>query len=204
MGKSSSGDAPKYQNATYDTGGLFGSSTSSESGTKYTPEKWMTNTMGTVSNNIEPTLNNMLSTNYENDANFQAYRDKMYNTMGQQYDQMLGGLADRGLMRSTGLQALNNNYAQSLQDNTTSLYDNYYNRNANNLANLLNTSNTIYDYITAINGGGLNSSNAINNYNLAKYKIENGASDSGIGNIIGGLGNIAGSAASIYSTYKGG
>jgi hypothetical protein len=39
---------------------------------------------------------------------------------------------------------------------------------------------------------------------LAKYKIENGASDSGIGSIIGGLGNIAGAGASIYNTYKGG
>jgi hypothetical protein len=39
---------------------------------------------------------------------------------------------------------------------------------------------------------------------LAKYRLENAdTGSSGIGSIIGGLGNIAGSAANIYSTYKG-
>ena len=116
--------------------------------------------------------------------------------MGQQYDQMLGNLADRGLMRSTGLQALNNNYAQALQDNVTNLYDNYYNRQSNNLSNLLNTSNTLYDYMTGATALSKSDADAINQYNLAKYKIDN-SSNSNIGSIIGGLGQIAGSVASM-------
>ena len=67
---------------------------------------------------------------------------------------------------------------------------------------MLDTSNTIYDYITGLNSGSLNNSNAVNNYDLVKYRIENGGSDSNIGSIIGGIGNIAGSAASIYNTYS--
>lgn len=202
MGKSSK--APEYKETTYDTGGLFGSSTNSSSGTTYKPADWMTNTMGTVTNNINPTLSSMFSNDFSNDANFQAYQNQLYNTMGQQYDQMMGNLADRGLMRSTGMQALNNNYAKALQDNVTSLYDNYYNRMSNNLANALNTSNTLFDYMTGVNSGALNNANAVNNYNLAKYKIDNSGSGSNIGSIIGGLGNIAAAGANAYNTYKGG
>jgi hypothetical protein len=185
--------APEYSSSKADTG-IWGSSTHSKKGTTYTAPEWMSSTMGTVTSNINPTLNNMLSSDYSNDANFQAYQNQLYNTMGQQYDQMLGNLASRGLMNSSGAQALNNNYAKALQDNVTALYDNYYNRNNNTLANLLNTSNTLFDYVMGVNGLSRGDSQALNEYNLAKYRLENGGS-SNIGSIIGGLGNIAGAAA---------
>ena len=91
-----------------------------------------------------------------------------------------------------------------MQEGLANLYDNYYNRQSNNLANLLNTSNTLYDYITGISNSSRQDANAINNYNLAKYRLENADSGSGIGSIIGGLGNIAGSAAKIYAANQGG
>ena len=55
MGKSKS-SAPEYQTTTYDTGNLFGSSTTNKSGTTYKPSGWISDTMGTVSTNINPTL----------------------------------------------------------------------------------------------------------------------------------------------------
>lgn len=197
--------APEYKTTTYDTGGLFGSSTNSSSGTTYKPADWMTNTMGTVTNNINPTLSSMFSNDFSNDANFKGYQDQLNKTMEQNYDtSVLSNLANRGLMRSSGLQAATNSFNDTLTDNTMALYDNYYNRLSNNLANALNTSNTLFDYMTGINSGALNNSNAVNNYNLAKYKIDNSGSGSNIGSIIGGLGNIAGAGASAYKTYKGG
>lgn len=195
-------EAPNYTSTKADTG-LWGSSTNTKKGTTYNAPNWMSNTMNTVAGNIQPTVQNMLSNDYSNDANFQAYQNNLYNTMGQQYDQMLGDLTERGLFNSSGLQALNNNYAKALQDNVTALYDNYYNRNANNLSNLLNTSNTLYDYMMGVNGLSQANANAINNYNLKKYQLQNSGS-SNIGSLIGGLGNIANAGASIYSTYKGG
>ena len=197
--------APEYKETTYDTGGLFGSSTNNASGTTYKPADWMSNTMGTVTNNLNPTLSNMLSNDYANDPNFQAYQNQLNKTMEQNYDaSVLSNLANRGLMKSSGLQAATNSFNNTLADNTMDLYDNYYNRQSNNLSNLLNTSNTIFDYMTGINSGSLNNANAVNNYNLAKYKIDNSGSSSNIGSIIGGLGNIAGAGASAYKTYKGG
>lgn len=195
--------APEYKTTTYDTGGLFGSSTNSSSGTTYKPADWMTNTMGTVTNNINPTLSSMFSNDFSNDANFKGYQDQLNKTMEQNYDtSVLSNLANRGLMRSSGLQAATNSFNDTLTDNTMALYDNYYNRLSNNLANALNTSNTLFDYMTGINSGALNNANAVNNYNLAKYKIDNSGSGSNIGSIIGGLGNIAGAGASAYKTYK--
>jgi hypothetical protein len=197
--------APEYKETTYDTGGLFGSSTNNASGTTYKPADWMTNTMGTVTNNINPTLSSMFSNDFSNDANFKGYQDQLNKTMEQNYDtSVLSNLANRGLMRSSGLQAATNSFNDTLTDNTMALYDNYYNRLSNNLANALNTSNTLYDYMTGLNSGALNNANAVNNYNLTKYKIDNSGSGSNIGSIIGGLGNIAGAGASAYKTYKGG
>lgn len=199
MSKKSS--APEYTKTKADTD-IWGSSTTSKKGTTYDSPDWMQNTMGTVSNNINPTLQNMLSNDYSNDVNFQAYQNQLYNTMGQQYDQMLGNMADRGLMRSSGMQALNNSYAKALQDNVTNLYDSYYNRQANNLSNLLNTSNALYDYMTGVMGMSQQDANAINQYYLSKYKLENSGS-SNIGSIIGGVGNIANAAAAFKGTGTG-
>ena len=105
-------------------------------------------------------------------------------------------------MRSSGLQAATNSFNDTLADQTVDLHDSYYNRQSNNLANLLNTSNTLFDYMTGLNNASLNNANAINNYELAKYKLANSNSGSNIGSIIGGLGSIAGAGANIYSTYK--
>lgn len=196
MGKSKK--APEYATTSYDTGGLYGSSTTSKSGTKYNAPNWITNTMGTVGNNVNNTLNNMLSNDYSNDPNFQAYQNQLNKTMTQNYDtSVLSPLANRGLMRSSGLQAATNNFADTLTNNTMNLYDNYYNRQANNLSNLLNTSNALYGYITGVNQGSQGNSQNVSNYNLEKYKAEQqakAANNAMWGQLANAAGTIAGGA----------
>lgn len=171
MGKTKK--APDYATASYDTAGLFGSSTTGKSGTKYNAPNWISNTMGTVGNNVNTTLGNMLTNDYTKDANFQAYQNQLNKTMAQNYDtSVLSQLANRGLMRSSALDTATNNFANTLADNTMNLYDNYYNRQQNNLSNLLNTSNTLYNYITGVNQGSQADANNISNYNLQKYQAE--------------------------------
>ncbi len=174
MGKSKK--TPEYAKATYDTGGLFGSSTTDKSGTSYNPAGWMSSTMNTVGNNVNSTLNNMLSNDYSNDANFQAYQNQLNKTATQNYDtSVLSQLANRGLMRSSGLQAATNAFADTLAGQTTDLYDSYYNRQQNNLSNLLNTSNTLYNYLTGVNTGSQNNANNVNNFNLNQAQLNNQA-----------------------------
>lgn len=194
MGKKS---APKYAKTTYDTGNLYGKSTSDENGTTYSAPNWISNTMGTVGNNVNSTLQNMLSNDFSNDANFKAYQNQLNKTASQNYDtSVLSQLANRGLMRSSGLQSATNAFADTLADKTTDLYDNYYNRQANNLSNLLNTSNTLYNYITGVNSGSQQNSKNVSDYNLSKYEAESKSNDG----LYSMLGNAMGSAAGLAAT----
>lgn len=198
--------APEYATTNYDTGGLFGSSTTSKSGTTYTPTSWMSDTMGTVGGNVNSTLNNMLSNDFANDPNFQAYQNQLNKTAQQSYDaSVLSPLANRGLMRSSGLQAATNAFADTLADQTTNLYDSYYNRQANNLSNLLNTSNTLYNYLTGINTGSQNLANNVSNYNMQAYQAQQAANNalwSGLMNAGAGLGGSLGGAAILASDER--
>ena len=195
MGKKS---APKYAKTTYDTGNLYGKSTSDENGTTYSAPNWISNTMGTVGNNVNSTLQNMLSNDFSNDANFKAYQNQLNKTASQNYDtSVLSQLANRGLMRSSGLQSATNAFADTLADKTTDLYDNYYNRQANNLSNLLNTSNTLYNYITGVNSGSQQNSKNVSDYNLSKWQAEQNANNAMWGTLMNAGASLAGSGASL-------
>ena len=207
MGKKDKAKVADYASTTYDTGELFGSSTSNKDGTTYKPAGWISETMGTVSGNINPTLNSMLSGDYANDANFKVYQDNFNKNMEQAYEtNVLGNLTDRGLMRSSGLQSATNSFNETMADNLADLYDSYYNRQSSNLSNLLNTSNTLYDYITGLNSASQQNTNAVNNYNLGKYRLENAGtgSNSSIGSLIGNIGQIAGTANKLWEYLGGG
>ena len=109
MGKSSK--APEYAKTTTNTGGLFGSSTSDKSGTSFTGEDWQTNMGGLGSNLINQSLQGMATNDYSNDPNFKVYQDNFNRQAQQAYDaNVLNPLANRGLMRSSGLQAATNSF----------------------------------------------------------------------------------------------
>lgn len=174
MGKSKK--APEYATGSYDTGGLFGSSTTSKNGTTFNPTGWQTSTANTAGQGISSSLSNMLSNDYANDPNFQAYQKQLNKSMAQSYDtSVLGQLANRGLMRSSGLQSATNAFNDTLANKVTDLYDNYYNRQANNLTNSINAANAIYNYITGINTGSQNNANNVSNYNLNRVAANNAA-----------------------------
>lgn len=174
MGKSKK--APEYATASYDTGGLFGSSTSDKKGTTYNPTGTMSTIGNTAWSGLENSLQNLNSTDYSNDANFQAYQNQLNKSMTENFDNsVLSSLANRGLMRSSGLQAATNAFNDTLADKTTSLYDSYYNRQNNNSANYQNTLNNLYSYITGVNTGSQNNANNVNNYNLNATSLNNAA-----------------------------
>ena len=192
MGKSKS--APKYATTTTNSG-LWGSSTTGEKGTTYNPQEWMKNTMGTIGQNLSSTLGSMLTNDFANDPNFQAYQDQLNRTALQNYDaSVLSPLANRGLMRSSGLQAATNSFANTLADNTMDLYDNYYNRQANNLTNMLNTSNNLFNYMTGLTTGSRQDTNSVNQYNQWKYQQEQANKNALFGNLMNAVGTIGGAA----------
>lgn len=192
MGKSSG--APSYAKTTNNTG-LWGSSTTGASGTTYKPTEWMKNTMGTIGDNLNTTLNSMFNNDYTQDANFKAYQDQLNKTMGQNYDAtVLAPLANRGLMRSSGLQAATNSFANTLANNTMNLYDNYYNRLQNNLSNSLNTSNALFDYMTGATSGSRADTNAVNQYNMQKWQQEQANKNALYGNLMNAAATVGAAA----------
>ena len=107
--------APEYQKTTTNTGGLFGSSTSGKTGSDFKAEDWQTNMGGLGSNLINQSLTGLSSNDYSQDPNFQVYQDNFNRGMQQAYDtNVLGDLTNRGLMRSSGLQASTNSFNNTM------------------------------------------------------------------------------------------
>ena len=119
MGKSK---APEYQKTTTSTGGLFGQATNDKTGSSFKAEDWQTDMGGLGSNLINQSLTGLSSNDYSQDPNFQVYQDNFNRGMQQAYDtNVLGNLTDRGLMRSSGLQAATNSFNNTMQQGLADL-----------------------------------------------------------------------------------
>lgn len=172
MGKTQK--APNYASASYNTGGLFGSSTAGKGGVTYTPTESISNAGNSAWNGLNSTLNSLTSGDYSKDANYQVYANRLKDQMTQNYDtSVLSNLANKGLMRSSGLQSATNAFNDTLANQTTNLYDSYTNQLSNNLANYQNVLSNLYNYITGVNTGAQNQANNVNNYNLAQVSTNN-------------------------------
>lgn len=193
MGKTKK--APDYTGATYNTGGLFGSSTADKNGVTYNPTETMTNIGNTAWSGLNNTLNSLSSGDYSKDANYQTYANRLKDQMSQNYDtSVLSQLANKGLMKSSGLQSATNAFADTLANQTTNLYDSYTNRLNSNLANYQNTLSNLYNYITGVNTGAQNQANNVNNYNLAQVSTNNAAAQNKTNNAL-----LSGGVSSLFS-----
>jgi hypothetical protein len=192
MGKSK---APEYATTTTSTGGLFGESTSSGTGTSFKAEDWQNTMGGTGSNLINQSLAGLSSNDYSQDPNFQVYQDNFNRGMQQAYDtNVLGNLTNRGLMRSSGLQAATNSFNNTMQEGLADLYDTYYNRQMNNLNAGLNAQNQLYNWITGLNNSAMQNSQAVSDYNMQAYQAEQAAKQAMFDSIMGAVGQIGGAA----------
>ena len=168
--------APDYASATYNTGGLFGSSTANKQGVTYNPTSQMTQAGNTAWTGLNNTLNSLTSGDYSKDANYNVYANRLKDQMTQNYDaSVLGQLANRGLMRSSGLQSATNAFNDTLANQTVNLYDSYTNQLNNNLANYQNTLGSLYNFLTGVNTGAQNQANNVSNYNLNQYQAQQAA-----------------------------
>lgn len=207
MGKKS--HVPEYSSATFDSG-LFGTAKADKSGVTANPAGWMNTLSNTVTGSLTPTVNtmnstlgNILSGDYLNDANFKQYKSAFDRQAKNTFDTaVLGNVTDRGLLRSSGLQALNDSYQNAMNNDLTNLMDNYYNRQVSNyglvtsnLGNLLNTQNALYNWITGNADIAQKQANAVSGYNAQqKAQIENQGRGNLFGQLMGAAGSIAGGA----------
>ena len=192
MGKSK---APEYATTTTSTGGLFGEATNSKKGSSFKGEDWQTEMGGLGSNLINQSLTGLSSNDYSQDPNFQVYQDNFNRGMQQAYDtNVLGNLTDRGLMRSSGLQAATNSFNNTMQQGLADLYDSYYNRQQNNLNSALNAQNNLYSWITGLNQDAAKNSQNVSNYNMQAWQAEQAQKQAMLGSIMKAVGTIGGAA----------
>ena len=192
MGKSK---APEYQKTTTSTGGLFGQATNDKTGSSFKAEDWQTNMGGLGSNLINQSLTGLSSNDYSQDPNFQVYQDNFNRGMQQAYEtNVLSNLADRGLMRSSGLRTMTNNFNDTMRQGLADLYDSYYNRQQNNLNSALNAQNNLYSWITGLNQDAAKNSQNVSNYNMQAWQAEQAAKQAMFNSIMQGVGAIGGAA----------
>lgn len=194
MGKSNK--APEYAKTSYDTGGLFGSSTTDKKGTIFNPTNNMTNVANSAWQGWGNSLNAIGNNDYSSDPNFQVYQDNFNRNLGKSYQaNVLNPLTQQGLMRSSGLQAATNSFNDTMADNLADLYDSYYNRQSNNLSQYQNSLNSLYNMLTGVNSGSQQNSQNVSDYNMKKWQQEQAQKQAMWSNLVDLGSSIAGVAA---------
>lgn len=174
MGSKKTEKAPEYTTSSYSTGGLFGSAVATPMGVMFSPNSQMTNAGNSAWKGLQTNLESLNSGDFSKDPNYQVYAKRLQDQMTQNYDaSVLSPLANRGLMRSSGLQGATNAFNDTLANQTTNLYDSYYNRLSNNLANNQNVLSNLYNYLTGANTGAQNQANNVSQYNLSRVQADN-------------------------------
>lgn len=187
--------APEYAKTSFNTGGIFGSSTTDKSGTKFNSNANMTNIGNNALSGWNDALTAIGSNDYLNDPNFQVYQDDFNRNAQKSFEtNVLNPIQSQGLMRSSGLQAATNAYNNTLTDNLADLYDSYYNRQVNNLGQYQNSANTLYNMIMGINQGSMTNSKNVSDYNMDAWKAEQANKQAMINGLVNAAGTVAGAA----------
>ena len=166
MGKSSK--APDYATTTNNTN-LYGSSTSTKQGTTFTPTNFQTNLVNNIEQQLPNSLNEYLNPTYSSDL-YKAQQEQRNINNSQNYDaNVLGDVANRGLMRSSGLQAQTSAFADNIAAQEAQAMSDYKAQQANNLSQLMGLYEIPYNMMLGNNNASQNLSNAVSNNNLLKY-----------------------------------
>lgn len=184
MGKGGAGEYP----TTKSDSELWGSSVSNGSGTKFTPTQWQKDTMNIAGQNLAPTLSEYLNPQY-NSAEYLKTKQQFDNQAQKSYENnVLSNLSNRGLMRSSGLQASTNAFNQTLADNEANLMNQYKQSKLTDLSTLLGLSTDLYNYSQGENKLSSSLANAVANYNLSNQALMNNSQANTMGAISSGVG----------------
>lgn len=200
MGKKKS-KAPEYPTVTYDTG-LFGTSTTNQFGTSFTPTEFQRQLIGTTEANAIPYLNNYLNPDYES-ADYKRgdeyYTNKMNTQLQNNY---INPALSRNLLRGSTAQDVMRGFANDLAASEYERQQDYKDQQLQNYMAAMLPYSTVYDMSKGTTGLSANLANSLATYNMNKYNVDNAKKSSGIGAALGALGNIAGQAAGNYFSNK--
>ncbi len=187
--KMSSGNKTKSQ--TYNTGGLYGNSTTNKNGTFYNPSSFETQLVNQTTSAIPSYLQQLVSPTYDS----QSYKNRQHqlaNAATQSLENnIISPLSSRGLTRGSSINQMSNQLANKLTDAELDLMNSEDSRVANVLSQLMNYYQVPYNMMSSAN-------QASNNL------YQNALANSNNNNLWSGIANAAGTIAGGYFGGPGG
>ena len=187
--KMSSGNKTKSQ--TYNTGGLYGNSTTNKNGTFYNPSSFETQLVNQTTSAIPSYLQQLVSPTYDS----QSYKNRQHqlaNAATQSLENnIVSPLSERGLTRGSSINQMSNQLANKLTDAELDLMNSEDSRVANVLSQLMNYYQVPYNMMSSAN-------QASNNL------YQNALANSNNNNLWSGIANAAGTIAGGYLGGPGG
>ena len=194
--------APDYATTTTDTG-LFGTATTSKSGSTFSPTDFQKQLVGVTEANAVNALSNYLNPDYESEdykRGDEYYTNKMNSVLQNNY---LNPALSKNLLRGSTASDVMRGFANDLANTEYERQNDYRSQQLQNYMAAMMPYTTIYDMSQGTQGLSNQLSNNVSSYNLAQYNANKGGS--GLGSILGGLGaigNLAGGTGSLMSGYS--
>ena len=187
--KMSSGNKTKSQ--TYNTGGLYGNSTTNKNGTFYNPSSFETQLVNQTTSAIPSYLQQLVSPTYDSQS-YKNRQQQLANAATQSLENnIVSPLSERGLTRGSSVNQMSNQLANKLTDAELDLMNSEDSRVANVLSQLMNYYQVPYNMMSSAN-------QASNNL------YQNALANSNNNNLWSGIANAAGTIAGGYLGGPGG
>ena len=187
--KMSSGNKTKSQ--TYNTGGLYGNSTTNKNGTFYNPSSFETQLVNQTTSAIPSYLQQLVSPTYDSQS-YKNRQQQLANAANQSLENnIISPLSERGLTRGSSINQMSNQLANKLTDAELDLMNSEDSRVANVLSQLMNYYQVPYNMMSSAN-------QASNNL------YQNALANSNNNNLWSGIANAAGTIAGGYLGGPGG
>ena len=187
--KMSSGNKTKSQ--TYNTGGLYGNSTTNKNGTFYNPSSFETQLVNQTTSAIPSYLQQLVSPTYDSQS-YKNRQQQLANAATQSLENnIVSPLSERGLTRGSSINQMSNQLANKLTDAELDLMNSEDSRVANVLSQLMSYYQVPYNMMSSAN-------QASNNL------YQNALANSNNNNLWSGIANAAGTIAGGYLGGPGG
>lgn len=179
----------KIKNQKYDTGGLYGSSTTGKGGTTYNPSDFETQLVGQTTSAIPQYLQNLINPTYDSQSYLNRQKQLENTARTSLENSVINPLSQRGLTRGSSVNQMSNQLNNKLVDAQLDLMNSEDSRVSNVLSQLMNYYQVPYNLMMGINSGSQNL------YSNAQQQ------NNGFGDMASAIGSIAGGA---FGGYVGG
>lgn len=191
MGKDS--DKTTYPTTTVNPT-LYGSSTTNAGGSTYNPTDFEKSLVSASQGGISKTLSQLINPTYDS-PDFNQWKSDLQTQQQNGFENnVVSPLISRGLLGTSGVSNLANQYGSTMNQQTSDLMDKYNNKNTSLLQQLMSVYAMPYDMMKGTSGLSQGLSNSVANFNSQIYAADQALK----GAMYNSLGNAVGTAAGGY------